>query len=301
MNNRGQRILSMVLNHAQPKHDDNYEALAPAFAQSIIPQEQEHVVIEERCEEDKQSIDSFDTNSIADSQHNLSLSILDSDNKDLQSGPENIKRLHNNVVIEESSSDSDSDSDSSESSNSDSTTDDGFSSDDSVKDPNFQIPEKPDVSSDSDEEVSSRLPPARPHLSPQPGSFNVTDEKLVEPNRKKLKAKRNNNSAQRLTDSIQLTSINELPKSSSVDMQSPSVDVAYPSSVDTQITEPPSVEPIENCTEIKRKSRKRKAYAELWLKNFNKSLKNSGKSYTSMQSQEKFMKLKKWHVLKNVS
>lgn len=74
------------------------------------------------------SVDSFDIHLLPDSQHNLSISILDDD--DFTSKPgSRIKRP--NFVVEES----DSESDSSDTGSSGSTTD--FSSDDRVKDPNF--------------------------------------------------------------------------------------------------------------------------------------------------------------------
>lgn len=212
-------------------------------------------------------IDSSDTNSIADSQPDLNLSILEDEDSDVSCVTNTKDTNRPKIVVEQSdssssSSDSDNDSDtnSSRSSTSSSSSIADFSSDDSVEDPNF-LPSH-ERSSDSEGDIQSKVI-AKPFcISPQPGPSRAEPHLFI-------------------NDNLPVNLDTHSPQPSISHNQSPSVNIQSPSIG----SEPASVDP-------QRLSRKRKANPESWKRNKTKTLINSGKAHTTMSKSKKMITAK---------
>lgn len=212
--------------------------------------------------------ESMESNSIPDSQQSVSLL----DDECLEMRP--------NVVVPES----DYDSDTSDSTNSISSRTD-FSSDDSVKDPDFLIRQDlvlsdSDSSNDCIENVNPLTKNRLQQLSPQPGPSGLCEE-IEESGRCNQLA---GNYFHDVTMRLEPETINIQPSDLQTDMQIPSVGI---SSVETA-----SPCDVENAN-IERRGRKRKANPNSWGKNMSKLLRNSGKAYTSMSKVKKNVAEKK--------
>lgn len=217
----------------------------------------------------------FDTDSYPDSQpdHNISFSD-DEESLKLRTQTKPIV-----IILPSDSSESDSDSDRNSSTSSSSSD---FSSDDSVKDPNF-LPEKL-VKTDRH----------RYHLfSPQPGPSGAEDEPKnieMEPSNTDTEPPISETELQQLSIDTEPPNIGTQLSSISTEpltfvTQPPSIDT-QPPSVDTQ---PPSV---DTSLEPQQLSRKRKCDPASWKRNKAKALKNSGKAYITMSKSKKQMEAK---------
>lgn len=217
-------------------------------------------------------IDSSDTNSIADSQPDLNLSILEDEDSEVSCVTNTKNTNRPKIVVEQShssssSSDSDNDSDTNSSRSSTSSSSSyfaDFSSDDSVEDPNF-LPSH-ERSSDSEGDIQSKVI-AKPFcISPQPGPSHVEPHLLINDNLPVNLGTQSPN-----IETQPSISLNQSP---SVNIQSPSIG-----------SEPASVDP-------QRLSRKRKANPESWKRNKTKTLINSGKAHTTMSKSKKMITAK---------
>ncbi|CAD0196001.1 unnamed protein product [Chrysodeixis includens] len=217
--------------------------------------------------------ESLDSNSIPDSQSCISLSLLD--DECLEKRP--------NLVVPESNYDSDT----SESTSSTSSVSD-FSSDDSVKDPDFLMRQDlalTDSDSDNDciQNVNLLTKSRLLQLSPQPGPSGLYKE---------IKASGHSNP---LAD----ISFDDVPmrlESETIDPQ-PSDLQSYNDNMQVGSVGISSVETASPCNveneNIEKRGHKRKANPNSWQKNMSKLLRNSGKAYTSMSKTKRKVEEKK--------